>query len=215
MKFGELTAGTEIDIEVRIRQNDWVFHSVVEQMVKGIALMEPLSHEGKVLDLSGEGISISVIVKDEGDDIPMQFRGCAAKNLRMKDKAYLAIACSQEGKRINRRDAFRIFVGEQGIAEMAGTSQRLNVTVRDLSLTGFSFVTDINEWNDETSVVWLNFPGRYGEKMRMQGSVVRKKEGEQGRLIIGCRILKCANDLETYVSFKQRENLKRFADKRE
>lgn len=215
MKFGELTAGTEIDIEVRLKQKDWLFHGVVEQMVKGVALMEPLDHEGKVVDLSGEGISISVIVKEEGEEIPLQFRGCVAKNLRMQDRIYLAIACNQEGKRVNRRDTFRVFVGEQGILEIAGTSQRLNVTVRDLSLTGFSFVTDVNDWEDGASVVWLSFPGRYGEKLRMQGSVVRKKEGEQGRLIVGCRILKCANDLETYVSFKQRENLKRFADKRE
>ena len=64
-------------------------------------------------------------------------------------------------------------------------------------------------------MLWLNFSGRYGEAMRLQGSVVRTAEGERDRLIVGCQIVKCANDLETYVSFKQRENLKRFADKRE
>lgn len=53
------------------------------------------------------------------------------------------------------------------------------------------------------------------KKMRLQGSIVRAAEGDRDRLIIGCQIVKCANDLEAYVSFKQRENLKRFADKRE
>lgn len=215
MEFGELTAGTEIDVEVKVRHNECFFQRVIVQMVKGVALLEPLYHEGKLLDLTGDGVSVNISIKDEKADIPLQFRGCVAKNLRLQNKVYLAVTCSNESKRVNRRDAFRVFVGEQGTIELAGKSKWLDVTVRDLSLTGFSFVTSVSDWDDEISVVWLDFPGRYGEKMRMQGSVVRINEGERERLIVGCRILKCANDIATYVSFKQRENLKRFADKRE
>lgn len=215
MKLGELEVGTEIDIEVKIGSKEWLFHATILQFIKGVALMEPISHEGKVINLAGDDVGVSVYVNDE-EDIPMQFRGCVVKNLRLKDQTYLAIACNQEGKRVNRRNAFRIFVGEDGVLEPIGSEiKRLNVVVRDLSLTGFSFVTDVHDWDENIHMLWLNFDGRYGEKMRLQGSVVRTAEGERDRLIVGCQIVKCANDLETYVSFKQRENLKRFADKRE
>ncbi|MBQ8189439.1 MAG: PilZ domain-containing protein [Lachnospiraceae bacterium] len=215
MKLGELEVGTEIDIEVKIGGKEWLFHDTILQFIKGVALMEPLSYEGKIINIAGDDVGVSVYVNDD-EDIPMQFRGCVVKNLRLKDKTYLAIACNNEGKRVNRRNAFRIFVGEDGYIEPIGSEiKRLNVVVRDLSLTGFSFVTDVHDWDENIRILWLNFDGRYGEKMRLQGSVVRTAEGERERLIVGCQIVKCANDLETYVSFKQRENLKRFADKRE
>lgn len=213
MKLSEVKIGTEVDLEVKSAKGEWLFQSTVRQEFKGALLMDPVIYEDKVLNLAAEGIAVNVVVKDE--DIPIQFNNCAVKNIRLKDQSFLVAACSQEGKRVNRRNAFRIFVGERGIVELVGKNRRLEAVVRDLSMTGFSFVVDVNEWEDDTTLVWLNFTGRYDEKMRMQGSVIRKSEGEGGRLIVGCQIIKCANDLAFYISYKQRENLKRFADKRE
>lgn len=215
MKLQELAVGTELDIEVKIAGKEWLFHNKIEQFVKGVALMEALSHEGKVIDISGNGVTVNLFINDEAD-IPLQFRNCVVKNLRTKDTTYLAVACNLEGKRVNRRNAFRIFVGEDGTMEpIGGDGKRQGVVVRDLSLTGFSFVIDVHDWDEELRMLWLRFEGRYGEKMCMQGSVVRTTLGERDRLVVGCQIVKCANDLETYVSYKQRENLKKFADKRE
>lgn len=213
MWLSELVADTEVDLEIKGGKNEWIFQSVVRYEVKGVLLMDPVIYEDKLLDLSAESMSVAVVVKGE-EDIPVQFKNCSVKNVRLKGENYLAVACSQEGKRVNRRSAFRIFVGERGNVELIGAGGRLEAVVRDLSMTGFSFVVDVDEWKDEVSMVWLNFSGRYGEKMRLQGSVVRKDEGERGRLIVGCQIIKCANDLAGYIAFKQRENLKKFADKR-
>lgn len=213
MWLSELLPDTGVDLEVKSGKNEWLFQSIVRHEVKGVLLMDPVIYEDKLLDLSGEGMSVAVIVKDT-QDIPIQFKGCTVKNVRLKEESYLAVASGQEGKRINRRGAFRIFVGERGSVEPIGTGGRLEAVVRDLSMTGFSFVVDVDEWEEETSMVWLNFAGRYGEKMRLQGSVIRTDEGERGRLIVGCQTIKCANDLAGYVAFKQRENLKKFADKR-
>lgn len=213
MWLREVVIGTEVDLEVKSEKCDWLFQSTVRQEIKGALLLDPVIYEDKMLNLSADGISVNVIVKDE--DIPIQFRNCVVRNIRLQDGNFLAVACSQEGKRVNRRNAFRIFMGERGTVELIGKNRRLDAVVRDLSMTGFSFVVDVYDWEDDTSLVWLNFTGRYDEKMRMQGEVIRKSEGERGRLIVGCQIIKCANDLSSYISYKQRENLKKFADKRE
>lgn len=215
MKFGELEAGTEIDIEVKMQQNKWTFHSVIRQMVKGVALMEPLFNDGKILNLSGESTAISVVVKLQEGEIPIQFRGCVAKNIRTKGAVWLALTCHNPGKRINRRNVFRVFVGEKGTVDLIGRSKSISVTVRDISIMGFSFVTNTSEWDDETSRVLLRFKGRYGEEMQIQGIVVRREELEREMMVVGCRIGNCANDLAEYVSFMQRDNLKKSAGKRD
>ncbi|MBD5539878.1 MAG: hypothetical protein HDR00_01550 [Lachnospiraceae bacterium] len=215
MKFGELEAGTEIDIEVKMQQNKWTFHSVIRQMVKGVALMEGLMNDGKILDLSGEGVAISVVVKPQEGEIPMQFRGCVAKNIRTKEGIWLALNCPNPGKRINRRNAFRVFVGEKGNVSLTGKSKSISVTVKDMSILGFSFVTNTSEWDDETTRVVLSFTGRYGEEMRMQGIVVRSEQLEREMVVVGCKIGNCANNLADYVSFMQRDNLRKSAGKRD
>lgn len=213
MRLNEVVVGTEVELEVKSGKNDWLFQSIVRYEIKGALLLDPVIYEGKPLNLEAEGITVHIVVKDE--DIPIQFRNCVVRNVHLKEQNFLAAACSQEGKRVNRRNAFRIFMGERGVVELIGKNRRLEAVVRDLSMTGFSFVVDVDEWEEDAYLVWLNFLGRYDEKMRMQGEVVRKNEGERGRLIVGCQIIKCANDLSSYISYKQRENLKKFADKRE
>lgn len=213
MKLGELEIGTEISIELKAGQNCRTFRQTVEQIVKGVVITSPLIYEGRMLDFSAGDISITVFAK-AGGEVPLQFRGCTAKLVQGKEKRFCAIACSNEGKRVNRRSNFRIFIGERGVAELSGKSgTKLEVTVKDLSLMGVSFVADKAKWEKDVSYVWVEFPGRYGDRIRIQGSVVHVTEVENNLLIVGCRILKCANDLSTYITHKQRESLKKISGK--
>lgn len=213
MKLGELEIGTEISIELKAGQNCRTFRQTVEQIVKGVVITCPLIYEGRMLDFSAGDISITVFAK-AGGEVPLQFRGCTAKLVQGKEKRFCAIACSNEGKRVNRRSNFRIFIGERGVAELSGKSgTKLEVTVKDLSLMGVSFVADKAKWEKDVSYVWVEFPGRYGDRIRIQGSVVHVTEVENNLLIVGCRILKCANDLSTYITHKQRESLKKISGK--
>lgn len=213
MKLGELEIGTEISIELKAGQNCRTFRQTVEQIVKGVVITSPLIYEGRMLDFSAGGISITVFAQ-AGGEVPLQFRGCTAKLVQGKEKRFCAIACSNEGKRVNRRSNFRIFIGERGVAELSGKSgTKLEVTVKDLSLMGVSFVADKAKWEKDVSYVWVEFPGRYGDRIRIQGSVVRVTEVENNLLVVGCRILKCANDLSAYITHKQRESLKKISGK--
>lgn len=213
MKLGELEIGTEISIEIKAGQKSRTFRQTVEQVLKGVVITSPLIYEGRMLDLSAGGISITVFAQ-AGGEVPLQFRGCTAKLVQGKEKKFCAIACSNEGKRVNRRSNFRIFIGERGVAELSGKSgTKLEVTVKDLSLMGVSFVADKAKWEKGVSYVWIEFPGRYGDRIRIQGSVVHVTEVENNLLIVGCRILKCANDLPTYITHKQRESLKKISGK--
>lgn len=213
MKIGELEIGTEISIELKIGSKSFTFNQTVEKVMKGVVITSPLIYEGRMLDLSSGDMAVSVFASVEGE-VPMQFRGCNVKLVHGKEKKFCAIACNNEGKRVNRRSNFRIFIGDRGVAELSGKSPvKLEVTVKDLSLIGVSFVVDKAKWEKDVSYVWLNFQGRYGEKIRIQGSVVHVTEVENNLLIVGCRILKCANDLSTYITHKQRENLKKISGK--
>lgn len=213
MKLGELEIGTEISIELKAGQKSWTFRQTVEQILKGVVITSPLIYEGRMLNLSAGDISITVFAQ-AGGEVPLQFRGCTAKLVQGKEKKFCAIACSNEGKRVNRRSNFRIFIGERGVAELSGKSgTKLEVTVKDLSLMGVSFVADKAKWEKDVSYVWVEFPGRYGDRIRIQGSVVHVTEVENNLLIVGCRILKCANDLSTYITHKQRESLKKISGK--
>ena len=213
MKLGELEIGTEISIELKIGPKSLTCRQVVEKVMKGVVITSPLIYEGRMLDLSAGDIAVSVFA-NVGGEVPIQFRGCSAKLVQGKEKKFCAIACNNEGKRVNRRSNFRIFIGERGVVELSGkSSTKLEVTIKDLSLMGVAFVVDKVKWEKGVSYVWVEFPGRYGDRIRIQGSVVHVTEVENNLLIVGCRILKCANDLSTYITHKQRENLRKISGK--
>lgn len=211
MKLGELEVGTEISVELKIGPKSLTCHQIVEKVTKGIVITSPLIYEGRMLDLSSGDIAISVYV-NAGGEVPMQFRGCSAQLIQGKEKKFCAIACNNEGKRVNKRSNFRIYIGERGTVELSDKpSAKVEATIKDLSLTGVAFVVDKVKWEKDVSYVWVEFPGRYGERIRIQGSVVHVTETENNLLVVGCRILKCANDLSTYITHKQRENLKKIS----
>ena len=106
-----------------------------------------------MLNLSAGDISITVFAQ-AGGEVPLQFRGCTAKLVQGKEKRFCAIACSNEGKRVNRRSNFRIFIGERGVAELSGKSgTKLEVTVKDLSLTGVYFGVVNVKWEKKVTSV--------------------------------------------------------------
>lgn len=213
MKLGELETGTEISIELKIGPKSLTCHQIVEKVMKGIVITSPLIYEGRMLDISSGDIAISVYA-NVGGEVPVQFRGCSAQLMQGKEKKFCAIACNNEGKRVNKRSNFRIYIGERGTVELSDKpSAKVEATIKDLSLMGVAFVVDKVKWEKDVSYVWVEFPGRYGERIRIQGSVVHVTETENNLLVVGCRILKCANDLSTYLTHKQRESLKRISGK--
>lgn len=213
MKIGELGIGTEISIEIKAGQKNFTFCQTVEQIMKGVVITSPLIYEGRMLNLNSGDVSITVYAQGD-EEVPLQFRGCTAKLLQGKGRKLCAIACNNEGKRVNRRSNFRIFIGVSGTVSLSdGSGIKVDVTVRDISLMGVGFVVDKSKWEKEVSHVGIEFRGINEGNMRIQATVVHVTEVENNMLIVGCRILNCANDLSTYITHKQRENLRKISGK--
>lgn len=111
-----------------------------------------------------------------------------------------------DGVRTNRRGAFRVSVAHMGSFHMNGHAPE-QIMVKDISLTGFSISDRKKELNlslgDQGTISFED----WGYEIRVTGRLLRIEERED-MTVYGFQICSQCNDLSSYITVKQRRNLK-------
>lgn len=136
------------------------------------------------------------------DDIPILFSNVKIVNYK---NSYI-LQVSGEGARNNRRNSFRLSVGQKAWFSMRGRESQY-VMVKDISLSGFS----ISDRNRELhlmkgNLVTINFEDM-GYHLNLDGRVVRIEERDN-MIVYGMTITNLCHDLSTYINVKQRPTRK-------
>ena len=131
---------------------------------------------------------------------PMLWKGVAVNSIREDNGTFYKITANGEGFEVNRRGAFRLFIGISGVAQLGTNRKAVDVIVKDVSESGFSFVgmEDMdNVINMPVRLVFADFNQNYS----LMGIIVRK-------VVIGENKIGVRNaNLEQYISQKQRQML--------
>lgn len=207
MLLQEMPEDNKLIIELSMNGQKYEFPSQVIRKTNQNVLIEPVRINGKVLSFnsSSGGVTVSIFMIRDGKP-PMLWKGVAVNSVREEDGTFYKITANGEGFEVNRRGAFRLFIGISGVAQLGTNRKAIDVIVKDVSENGFSFVGSENMddvINKPVRLVFADFNQNYS----LMGIIVRKVVIGESKIVYGCKLGVRNANLEQYISQKQRQML--------
>lgn len=215
MKLSELSIDQPITILVTIGDQKMEFPSAIESTNprKKISYLAPIMREGKILNFNGKGILTSILVQLP-ESKPLVYHNVMLNTLKKDDGTFCyGIQSNEEGVEINRRGAFRCSIGIQTVLRIGLDRTTYDVTIRDVSLTGFSFVFANFEQTTEVGKMVHAVLNDYLEdtcenfSFQLYARIVRMEELENGKTIYGCKMEEKVRGLDSYIAKKERARM--------
>lgn len=209
VKLSELQDETAVSFELYIGANKFEFPSVMHFQRKGKAYFEPIRIDGKLLKIQNEKIHANLLQPREGEK-PVMWPEVDAREEIYKKAVYYTIDSECKGKSYNRRSAYRQYVGEEVFAKVGTGKPDIQVVLKDISNTGFSFVYREEIKDSERAMVLMTYiykDENASFDLTLSGKVVRKQQLEDGRILYGCVLVKKNDLISKFVNYKQKEQL--------
>lgn len=178
MKINEIPINSAITLEISKDKTSVEVSSEVAQVVSNGIVLQPITVDGRTLNLEGNDFKVSLIYGREGQK-PLLWRNITYKTLRQGNTPIVVLLDNREGTEYNRRSAFRLDMDVAGV-----TSTGDKVIIHDISKTGISFYTAIDNAKEIGSTLSIRFMGGY-EELVVTCKIVRKQECEE-RMLHGC-----------------------------
>lgn len=205
MKLNELAVGDNVILQVEINGQFAEFPTTVTDVKSENVLLDVIRVNEKIVGFSSEHVVIDLInIRPEKP--PMVWKRVSCITVSQQGKTQYQIAASGEGFESNRREAFRLFVGISGIAQVGLNKKALDVIVKDVSENGFSFVSEINledAYNKPVRLVFEDMERNYS----LMGIVVRQVVIAENKVLYGCKMSVDNFEIVRYINFKQRQQL--------
>ncbi|MGN0318906.1 MAG: PilZ domain-containing protein [Lachnospira sp.] len=202
----ELPDDEKIVFEFSFNNHKFEFPSKVLGRGNGYLLAEPIHIGGKILSFNSEqSIAINLIYNRDNKS-PVIWKGIGVSIVVVKGKQQYKVVSSGEGYEINRRDSFRLFLGVNGVAQINVNKKALNVIVKDISETGFSFVSAEDIERVEGLPVRLVFADM-NKQFSLMGQCVRKVKLAEDKFLYGCQLTVENTEIPKYINEKQRQML--------
>lgn len=194
MKILDLEPGSEITIEVRVQEQKLEFHTHIIEQLDGVAVIEPIRIDGKIISLGSENVTVNILYNEE-DSPPVAWNYVALPAAVYKGETCYKCSVETDGISFNRRGAYRLSVGLRGKAKIGIKKNIIPVLVRDISETGFSFIHDKSKEEIYTFIndpVMLIFDDEETH-ISVVGRIVRIIDTAEDKNIYACKI-----ELENY-----------------
>lgn len=214
MKLYEIAAGETIQIIARNENASVQYVAKVEFCEKKILFIEPIHYENKVVNFESDRIRNSIVYVKEGNK-PIAWDGCVIKTLTYQKKRYQAIFSDRESKRYNRREAYRQYIGANGLLSIDATRKQMDVIVKDVSATGVAFVGEPTLSIEDIGAFHLNFEDAENRlNVQIVGKAVRDEQVDESKKVFGCVVKKSNINLNSYVVNKQNQEIARRHNKK-
>ncbi len=206
MKLNELAAGDNVILQVSFNDKFADFPSIVLKIEKdGSIYVDAVKVNDKVVGFSGEGVSVD-LYNIRAEKPPMIWKRVVCTTTTVSGKSVYKITATGEGYESNRREAYRLFVGVPGIAQLGINRKAIEVIVKDVSENGFSFVCEYDMGEVINSPVRLVFED-LEKSYSLMGLVIRKVVIADKKIVYGCKLSVENFELVRYINFKQRQQL--------
>ena len=205
MQLKDLELKHSVELQVIFNGKKVTFLSVLEQRITHAALLSPILLDEKVVGFP-PGCNISLFYPTQ--EKVYVWHGVNAKPVRYRGKVYHSVDVIGDASTVNRRGAYRIFIGDQmEITSFTNEGPKpLKVLVKDMSESGFSFFSYEQFEIGRTIRLNLNL-GRSGIKLPAQ--IVRKQQLENHQdILYGCRFSMFNTLLSSYLMKLQQQQQK-------
>ena len=206
MQINEIVVGGAVEIEVIIGNKAINFKSRVAYIKNNTILIDSIKFNDQTIGFSDK-YQLNFLYKDDGK--LFRWENCSVKLVRFDGGIYHKVDISGEGKPYNRRDFFRLFIGEE-MPIYINTSHgavALSVLVKDISESGVGFIT--KEDLDIDRIIRLKIKHN-NSLINLTGVIVRKEFLENlGSYLYGCKFTEKNNALGKYIARRQNELLRK------
>lgn len=203
MHISEIPQNSKITIIASINRDYIEFNTQIIGKSGEYILIELITNdEGKVIGFSSDKIMLDLSYIENEEKPPYMWRNVKIANVKKGNKAYHILAQTADGKRENRRGAYRLYLGAEATLDIPGHAKNVRVTLKDISSSGFAFVypEDIPV-GTMCRVHCMIDSTRIG----LTGNIVRTQNLENGNVVYGCHMDKFSKELEKFIAQKQRE----------
>ncbi len=203
----KLPVGSALHIEVYYMHQKLEYDVQIAGEAEGGLLFQPIMREGKMMNFMSSKLRILAIYYIKGEK-PILWSHCQIKEVMYKGNPYHYIKTNHLGIVWNRRNDFRLYIGDTGVAQMGENHVALKVNIRDVSNSGFSIIAprDVAGTNENCRVHLVFRDIKNDKQFSLFGMVVRKEELEDGAMMFGCRLDKYNASLSRYIAKRQRES---------
>ncbi|MBO4678286.1 MAG: PilZ domain-containing protein [Lachnospiraceae bacterium] len=220
MRLSEIAADSIINVLVSKEESSISLTSTMAFYDEDLLFVNPFMYEDNIVSFDVPDLTVEMMVVRE-NEVPYYWKRVHVGVMKVDGKLYHAISSRHTGVRLNRRNSFRVFVGEEGSAFQARGGEKLPVLIKDISATGIGFIVhgmdeDYFSPGDHVHINYIDKEERFG--IDVVGRVVRRFETEKG-ILYGCSFSNVYPQINKYVNEKQiksrkKKSLAPFMDKR-
>lgn len=204
MKINEIQPDSTISLSFHLKGKYFEFDLKVISNSEKYIITEPIRFNGAAVDLASANIGVNVIYT-QPDSIPLVWRLVPCKKHVIDGKVMYKLVTTAEGVPCNRRSNFRLDISIDGIVQIGENTGTMEITVRDVSSSGFSFTTSKEIENSiGTMVRVVFFDSKYGGSFTINGTIVRTAKYREDVIVYGCHMCKEDQKLSKYIAAKQR-----------
>lgn len=208
MKLSELEKGTGLCLSVVWKEQRYEFETRILGKKRREIILEPIRKDGRLLNVEGKEFVTDLFLWRSGDK-PICWKNAGLHCILWKKQVVYAVSADSVGKTYNRRNFFRLFVGEEAVARV-GERRARRVVLKDISNSGFAIISQREV--PDGALIAMNYPVELEGKERklmLYGKVRRTESLPDGRVMYGCSLVRKNELVGRYVTQKQMEKLVR------
>ncbi len=205
MNIDGISKGAAVEVEVKCNGKTMNFNSEIQFVKDDYILVDGIKVNNQTVGFSDK-CSINFYYKEDGK--LYLWEKVIVKLVKYDGEIYHKIELNGEGKPYNRRDAYRMYLGEEMsvYVNTATGPTALNVLVKDISETGVAFIAKEELDVDRTFRLRLKDNNNI---ISLSGVIIRKEALTHiGSNLYGCKFNEKNNYLIKYIAKRQGEQLK-------
>lgn len=203
MTIADLAEHSAVTLVITIGMKSKDLPTTIAQVNSDYILLEPILIDGQTV---GFGSSCTIDLLCSQEQALFGWRSVSLSLIKSKGHVYYKVPLSEEAGPYNRRNAFRVYIGEtMQIFVFQHTGPKpFNVLVRDISETGFGFIS--KEKYDVSRTVRFTLPLTDRKSLALAAKIVRRDFDEEKQTYsYGCKFAESNASLSGYLMQRQRE----------
>lgn len=205
MQIDDIPKGGNIELEVKLNGHAMSFRSDVVAIKNNSVLINSIKVNDQTIGFSDK-CQLNFIFKSENK--VFIWENVSVKLVKFDGNVYHKIDLYGEGKPYNRRDSYRMYIGEDMplYVNTASGPTAISVLVKDISETGVAFIT--KEEIDIDRTIRLKLKDN-NALISLSGVIIRKDFlPNLNSFLYGCRFNEKYNKLGKFIAKKQGEQLR-------
>ena len=196
MTAAELQLSHPVELEIQINGKKTTLITEIEKIVNQTILFAPIQMNGKLVGFPPECLVNFLYIDDSH---VFCWRNVQIKAVRYENKVYHGTQLIADAEILNRRGAFRVYIGEEMLmtAFTAKGPKSHRVLVKDISESGLAFLS--SEEFDKGRTIRIHLKIASGKELQLSAQILRTQEQEGRPTLYGCKLLERSPHLTSYL----------------